>query len=116
MEPLTTQMHARSCSDDLTLIHEPIYVIVDNDVTALLGLISSDSESDVELDNYLVQETDSMVRTKQIASKSDKKGQLPSHSSSGQTLTTFTNRRSPRFLDSDSDLERAANMFGVNTH
>ena len=43
------------------------------------------------------------------------KGNLPSQSSGGQTLATFANRRSPRFLDSDSDLERAANMFGINT-
>ena len=41
-------MHARFCSHNLTLIHEPIYVVVDHDVTVLLGLISSDSESDVE--------------------------------------------------------------------
>ena len=54
-----------------------------------------------------------MARTKQTARKTDNKGQLPSQSSSGQTLATFPNRRSPRFLDSDSDLERAANMFGV---
>ena len=40
---------------------------------------------------------------------------MPSQSSGGQTLATFANRRSPRFLDSDSDLERAANMFGINT-
>ena len=83
MEPLNTEMHARSCSHDLSLIHEPIYVIVDNDITALLGLKSSDSESDVELEHYLVQKTDSfvssqsMARTKQTARKSNKKGQLP---------------------------------------
>ena len=55
-----------------------------------------------------------MARTKQTARKSDSKGQIPSQSSSGHTLATFPNRRSPRFLDSDSDLERAANMFSVN--
>ena len=54
-----------------------------------------------------------MARTKQTARKSDSKGQIPSQSSSGHMLATFPNRRSPRFLDSDSDLERAANMFGV---
>ena len=56
-----------------------------------------------------------MARTKQTARKSDNKGQIPSQSSSGHTLATFPNRQSPRFLDSDSDLERAANMFGVNS-
>ena len=54
-----------------------------------------------------------MTRTKQTARKSDSKGQIPSQSSNGHTLATFPNRWSPRFLDSDSDLERAANMFGV---
>ena len=54
-----------------------------------------------------------MARTKQTARKSDSKGQIPLQSSSGHMLATFPNRRSPRFLDSDSDLERAANMFGV---
>ena len=52
---------------------------------------------------------------KQTARKTDEKGELPLQSSSGQMLATFANRRSPRFLDSDSDLERAANMFGINT-
>ena len=61
MDPLTSEIHARFCSNDLTLIHEPIYVVVDDDVTALLGLISSDSESDVELENYLIQQTDSLI-------------------------------------------------------
>ena len=55
-----------------------------------------------------------MACTKQTARKSDSKGQIPSQSNSGHTLATFPNRWSPRFLDSDSDLERAANMFGVN--
>ena len=54
-----------------------------------------------------------MARTKQTVRKSDSKGQISSQSSSGHTLATFPNRRSPRFLDSDSDLERAVNMFGV---
>ena len=56
-----------------------------------------------------------MARTKQTARKSDSKGQIPSQSSSGHTLATFPNHQSPRFLDSDSDLERAANMFGVRS-
>ena len=56
-----------------------------------------------------------MAHTKQTVRKSDSKGQIPSQSSSGHTLATFPNRRSPRFLDSDSDLERAANMFCVKS-
>ena len=57
-----------------------------------------------------------MACTKQMARKSDNKGRLPSQSCSGHTLATFANRHSPRFLDSDSDIERAANMFGVSPH
>ena len=80
-----------------------------------------DLHDDVKLEDYLLSKTNgdvssqSMARTKQTARKTDKKGELPSQSSGGQTLATFANRRSPRFLDSDSDLEKAANMFGVNT-
>ena len=55
-----------------------------------------------------------MACTKQTARKSDNKGQLPSQSSSSHMLATFANRWSLRFLDSDSDLEWAANMFGVS--
>ena len=57
-----------------------------------------------------------MACTKQTARKSDKQGNLPSQSHGGHTLTTFANRQSPRFLDSNSDIERAPNMFGVNPH
>ena len=72
------------------------------------------------LESYLVETNpnvfpQSMARTKQTARKTDNKGNLPSQSSGSQSLATFPNRRSPRFLDSDSDLERAANMFGLNT-
>ena len=54
-----------------------------------------------------------MARTKQTVRKSDSNGQLPSQSSGSHQLATFANRRSPRFLDSDSDIEWAASMFGV---
>ena len=85
--------------------------------------MESDNEEikhDQDLESYLVETNpnvfpQSMARTKQTARKTDNKGKLPSQSSSGQTLATFANRRSPRFLDLDSDLERAANMFGINT-
>ena len=111
----------RSRYQDLTVFG--VCVVVDNDVTRLFGVVDSevDLHDDIKLEDYLLSKTNgdvsslSMARTKQTARKSDKKGELPSLSSGGQTLATFANRRSPRFLDSDSDLERAANMFGINT-
>ena len=113
-----TVLDDRSRYHDLTLFG--IYVIVDDDVTKLYGVVESDNEEikhDQELESYLIGTNSnvspqSMARTKQTARKTDKKRQLPSQSNSSQTLATFPNRRSPRFLDSDSDLERAANMFG----
>ena len=111
----------RSRYHDLTLFG--ICVIVDDDVTELYGVVESDNEEikhDQDLESYLVETNpnvspQSMARTKQTARKTDNKGKLPSQSSGGQTLATFANRRSTQFLDSDSDLERAANMFGINT-
>ena len=111
----------RSHYQDLTVFG--VCVVVDNDVTQLFGVVDSevDLHDDVKLEDYLLSKTNddvssqSMAQTKQTARKTDKKGELPSQSSGGQTLATFANRRSPRFLDSDSDLERAANMFGINT-
>ena len=111
----------RSHYQDLTVFG--VCVVVDNDVTQLFGVVDSevDLHDDVKLEDYLLSKTNgdvspqSMARTKQTARKTDNKGELPSQSSGGQTLATFANRRSPRFLDSDSDLERAANMFGINT-
>ena len=115
-----TVLDDRSRYHDLTLFG--IYVIIDDDVTELYGVVESDSEEikhDQELESYLIGTNSNvspqlMARTKQTARKTDNKGQLPSQSSSSQALATFPNRRSPRFLDSDSDLERAANMFGVS--
>ena len=111
----------RSKYEDLTLFS--VSVVVNDDVTELYGVVDSESddneaEREKALENYLTQtnynvSSQSMARTKQTARKSDSKGQIPSQSSSGHTLATFPNCRSPRFLDSDSDLERAANMFGV---
>ena len=108
--------------EDLTLFS--VSVVVNDDVTELYGVVDSESddnetEQEKALENYLTQinynvSSQSMARTKQTARKSDSKGQIPSQSSSGHMLATFPNRRSPRFLDSDSDLERVANMFGVN--
>ena len=86
----------------------------------LWNLITKRLKHDQDFESYLVGTNpnvspQSMARTKQTARKTDNKGKLPSQSSGGQSLATFANRRSPRFLDSDSDLERAANMFGINT-
>ena len=111
----------RSRYQDVTVFG--VYVVVDNDVTPLFGVVDSevDLHDDVKLEDYLLSKTNgdvssqSMAQTKQTARKTDKKGELPLQSSGGQTLATFANRQSPRFLDSDSDLERAANMFGINT-
>ena len=111
----------RSRYQDLTVFG--VCVVVDNDVTQLFGVVDSevDLHDDIKLEDYLLSKTNSdvssqsMARIKQTARKTDNKGELPSQSDGGQTLATFANRRSPRFLDSDSDLERAANMFGVNT-
>ena len=113
----------RSRYEDLTLFG--ICVVVNDDVTELYGVVDSESDNDevkreVELENYLTQtnsnvSSQSMARTKQTARKSDSKGQLPSQSSGGHTLATFANRQSPRFLDSDSDIERVASMLGVTS-
>ena len=86
-------------------------------------MVDSESDNDkvkreVELENYLTQTNSNvssqlMACTKQTVRKSDSKGQLPSQSSSGHTLATFSNWQSSRFLDSDSDIEQVASMFRV---
>ena len=111
----------RSRYQDLTVFG--VCVVVDNDVTQLFGVVDSEVDlyDDLKLEDYLLSKTNgdvlpqSMARIKQTARKTDNKGKLPSQSSGGHTLATFANRQSPRFLDLDSDLERAANMFGINT-
>ena len=107
----------RSKYEDLTLFS--VSVVVNDDVTELYGVVDSESddnetERDKALESYLTQ-TNYNVSSQSTARKSDSKRQITSQSSSGHTLATFPNRRSPRFLDSDSDLERAANMFGVKS-
>ena len=111
----------RSRYQDLTVFG--VCVVVDNDVTQLFGVVDSevDLHDDVTLEDYLLSKTNgdvspqSMAQTKQTARKTDNKGEFPSQSGGGQTLATFANRQSPKFLDSDSDLERAADMFGIST-
>ena len=125
----------RSCNDDLTLFG--ISVVVDDVVTELYGIMDSESDSnidrDAELIKYLTQTNEqlspqSMARTKQTARKMDKDGTLPDTTMGntkstltsalqlprGQNLATFP-RRSGRLLESDSELEQAAAMFGVGS-
>ena len=74
----------RSRYQDLTVFG--VYVVVDNDVTPLFGVVDSevDLHDDVKLEDYLLSKTNgdvssqSMARTKQTARKTDKKGELPS--------------------------------------
>ena len=122
---------SRSCYDDLTLFS--INVVVDDVVTELYGVMESEIESnvdkDVELIEYLTQTNNniypqSMARTKQTARKTDKDGKLTAtttstttpapQTSGGQDLATFP-QRPRRFLESDSEIEQAATMFGVDS-
>ena len=118
----------RSSYDDLTLFG--INVVVDDVVTELYGVVDSESDNDidkdVELITYLTQANEavssqSMARTKQMARKTDKKGELPAkptnpalQSPGGLPLVTLPTRRSRRFLESDSELEQAADLFSMN--
>ena len=130
----------RSNYEDLTLFG--INVVVDDVVTELYGVVDSETENthdvdrDTELIKYLTQtnvssSSQSMARTKQTARKMTSDGTLPAtpvtttgnnkstpnpafQSPGGQNLATFP-RRSPRFLESDSELEEAAVMFGIGS-
>ena len=116
---------------DLTYFGVTNVVLAVNDVTTLLT--SGESTPD-ELENYLMQINDNvipsqpMARTKQTARKTTADGTLPAtttgdttgtptlplRSPGGQNLAMFP-RRSARFLDSDSELEQAAQMFGIGS-
>ena len=130
----------RSNYEDLTLFG--INIVVDDVVTELYGVVDSETENthdvdrDTELIKYLTQtnvssSSQSMARTKQTARKTTSDGTLPAtpvtttgnnkstpnpalQSPGGQNLVTFP-RRSPRFLESDSELEEAAVMFGIGS-
>ena len=115
----------RSSYDDLTLFG--INVVVDDVVTELYGVVDSESDNDIDKDleliTYLTQANEavssqSMARTKQTARKTDKKGKLPANptlqSPGGLPLATVPVRRSSRFLESDSELEQAANLYGMD--
>ena len=106
-----------------------INVVVDDVVTELCGVVDSESDNDVDKDvellTYLTQANEavssqSMARTKQTAKKTDEKGQLPAKSTDpvkspgGMPLAVLPKR--PRgFLESDSELEQAANLFGMDS-
>ena len=116
---------------DLTYFGVTNVVLAVNDVTTLL---TSGEQTLDNLENYLTQSNDSMVpsqpmaRTKQTARKTMADGTLPAttmgnmkgtptpplQSPGGQNLATFP-RQSARFLDSDSELEQAAKMFGIGS-
>ena len=116
---------------DLTYFGVTNVVLAVNDVTTLLT--SGESTSD-DLENYLTQINNNvipsqpMARTKQTARKTTADGTLPVttmenttstptpplRSPGGQNLATFP-RQSARFLDSDSELEQAAQMFGIGS-
>ena len=128
----------RSNYEDLTLFG--INIVVDDVVTELFGVVDSETENthvvdrDTELIKYLTQtnvssSSQSMARTKQTARKTTCDGTLPAtpvtttgnnqstpnpalQLPGGQNLATFP-QRSPRFLESDSELEEAAVMFGI---
>ena len=130
----------RSNYEDLTLFG--INIVVDDVVTELYGVVNSETENthdvdrDTELIKYLTRtygssSSQSMARTKQTAKKTTSDGTLPAtpvtttenykstpnpavRSPGGQNLATFR-QRSPRFLDSDSELEEAAVMFGIGS-
>ena len=112
-----------------------ICVFVKDDVTELYGVVESDNEEikhDQGLENYLVGTNpnvspQSMARMKQTARKSDKKGVIPVTtagtisvqnppltSPGGLPLAVLPARGSTRFLESDSELEQAANLYSVD--
>ena len=114
-------LDCRSNYDDLTLF--TINVVVDDVVTELCGVVDSESDNDVDQDakllTYLTQTNEavssqSMARTKQTAKKTDEKGQLPAKSPGGMPLAVLP-KRTRRFLESDSELEQAANPFGMDS-
>ena len=111
----------RSNYDDLTLF--TINVVVDDVVTELCSVVDSESDNDVDQDTrlltYLTQTNEaissqSMARMKQTAKKTDEKGQLPAKSPGGMPLAVLP-KRSRRFLESDSELKQAANLFGMGS-
>ena len=83
---------------DLHFISSQVTVVqvhVEDLIYDLIGEISSSSEEgSVELEQYLISDSQEMARTKQTAKKTDNKGCLP--------VARKSPRYSPRLLDSDS--------------
>ena len=129
------ELDDRSRYHDLTLFG--ICVIVDDDVTELYGVVESESDNEEtkyeqDLESYLIGTNSdvspqSMARTKQTARKMNEKGVIPATttgttptqnppltSPGGLPLAVVQPRRSRRLLESDSELEQAANLFSVD--
>ena len=125
----------RSRYHDLTLFG--ICVVVDDDVTKLYGVMESESDNDEityeqELENYLIGinsdvSPQSMARMKQTARKTNEKGVIPVTtagniptqnpsltSPGGLPIAVIEPRRSRRFLESDSEIEQAANLYSID--
>ena len=116
---------------DLTYFGVANVTLAVKDITTLL---TSGEQTHDDLENYLIQINTKMVppqpmaRTKHTARKTTADGMLPAttmgntkstptppmQSPGGQNLATFP-RPSARLLDSDSELEQAAKMFGVGS-
>ena len=95
-----------------------VQVHVRDVVYELLGEISSDEETDSELEQYLLKtksecsDPQGMARMKQMARKQQN---TPGTSSGGLPLATRSSvRKSPRF-DSDSSIERAADLLSSDS-
>ena len=95
-----------------------VQVHVRDVVYELLGEISSDEETDSKLEQYLLKtksecsDPQGMARTKQMARKQQN---TPGTSSGGLPLATRSSvRKSPRF-DSDSSIERVADLLSSDS-
>ena len=114
-----------------------ICVIVDDDVTELYGVVESESDNEEikyerDLESYLIGtnpnvSSQSMARMKQTARKTNEKGVIPVTtagnvptqnppltSPGGLPLVVVQPRRSRRLLESDSEIEQAANLYSVD--
>ena len=115
----------RSCFNELTLSgFNCCCLTVNEQKYGLFGIVCSDSESDNEwelLESYLTQtksvssSPQSMARTKQTARKAT--GQPPGRSPRGKPLARFGSPvtcSQGKLLESDSELEEAANLYAVD--
>ena len=95
---------------DLHFISSQVTVVqvhIEDLIYDLIGEISSSSEEgSIELEQYLISDSQEMARTKQTAKKTDNKGRLP--------IARKSPRCSPQILDSDSSLEAAYDLYTVD--